>query len=385
LVLSGLSLAASGLAQRPPRDLHLVGDHWTAWNPPEEIPEGAQVHTIEAGDTLWDLAQQFLGDPYLWPQIWERNQYILDAHWIYPGDPLLMGLEVQPGEDVLGEEEQPTGEEAIAEAEEAPLPGLEGRKRQVSPFVQLGTPDDIYCSGFIGAPKEEFAYTITGSEYDSLGPSLKPGEGGKIRAHFGVADTVKVGLELSDIVYVDGGRERGLTPGDTLVAVDARQIVHHPHTNREVGRLYAYLGRVRILSVQADSAIGEIVQSCHPMTTGAHLRPFEPEPIPSERRTPMRPVNQPTTADRLAEAAVILRAKDDLLSVGQDHVVFIDRGTDDEITPGDIFTVYRLGKKGNPPVVLGELAVLSVHSRSSIGKIITSRYPIYIGDVLEPK
>ena len=26
-------------------------------------------------------------NPYLWPQIWDQNRYITDAHWIYPGDP----------------------------------------------------------------------------------------------------------------------------------------------------------------------------------------------------------------------------------------------------------------------------------------------------------
>ena len=82
-------------ADRPPRDLHFVDGHWTAWNPPAP-PPGEQVHVIARGDTLWDLAAKYYGDPYLWPQIWEKNQYILDAHWIYPGDPLVLGPQVAP-------------------------------------------------------------------------------------------------------------------------------------------------------------------------------------------------------------------------------------------------------------------------------------------------
>src|SRR5262245_61831517 len=100
--LSGCVLAtlvlSSGLAaaaDRPPQDLHLVGDHWTAWDPPA-LPGGVQIHVIQRGDTLWDLAGKFYGNPYLWPQLWERNQYILDAHWIYPGDTLVLGVEVAP-------------------------------------------------------------------------------------------------------------------------------------------------------------------------------------------------------------------------------------------------------------------------------------------------
>jgi hypothetical protein len=37
---------------------------------------------------LWDLAEKFYGDPFLWRYIWEHNQYIADPHWIYPGNPL---------------------------------------------------------------------------------------------------------------------------------------------------------------------------------------------------------------------------------------------------------------------------------------------------------
>src|SRR5262245_32943232 len=96
LVAASLPLAA---ADQPPKDLHWTGDHWTAWNPPTPAP-GEQVHVVVRGDTLWDLARQFYGDPYLWPQLWERNKYVLDAHWIYPGDPLVLGPEVAPVENL---------------------------------------------------------------------------------------------------------------------------------------------------------------------------------------------------------------------------------------------------------------------------------------------
>ena len=69
----------------PPGNLQMVGDHWTPYDPPTSFPEGANVYIIVQGDTLWDLSEANLGDPYLWPRIWEANQYILDAHWIYRG------------------------------------------------------------------------------------------------------------------------------------------------------------------------------------------------------------------------------------------------------------------------------------------------------------
>lgn len=47
-----------------------------------------QVYIIRKGDTLWDLAFRFLGDPFAWPRIWHQNPFIKDPNLIFPGDKL---------------------------------------------------------------------------------------------------------------------------------------------------------------------------------------------------------------------------------------------------------------------------------------------------------
>ncbi len=43
-------------------------------------------HTVVRGETLWGLAQQFLSNPFRWPEIYHLNQStIANPHWIYPG------------------------------------------------------------------------------------------------------------------------------------------------------------------------------------------------------------------------------------------------------------------------------------------------------------
>jgi len=377
-VASILAGAAAWGSDRPPKKLHKVGDHWTAWNPPTSFPEGVKLYTVVPGDTLWDLSAKFLSDPYLWPQLWEHNRYILDAHWIYPGDPLVIAPKVEPVEK-LGKESPPAAEKTEGEKTKQ---GLEVAQATEGP-VPLGTESDIYCSGFIGNLKEKFGYKIIGSEYGNLSVEESPDIQEAPSAATGT--TVKYDLSSGDIVYLDGGRDGGLSPGEVFTAVDPGQVVRHPTTHKVLGRYYAYLGRVRVLSVQDKTAIAEISDACRPIHVGAELKPFQEEPVPLARLGSIRPVNEPAAASEIMHGATIVLSDNGVVSLGQDHIVYIDRGADDNVTPGDLFTIYRLNHQGMPPVVIGELGVLSVQPHTALAKIVRSRYPIFVGDRIDPK
>ena len=402
------TLAGISLAQSPPGGLHQEGDHWTAWSPPAS-PEGAQVYVVQQGDTLSTIAEEQLGNGSLWPQLWEVNQYILDAHWIYPGDPLLIdsaGAQVAANSDVVGEPLDDAQGHLDQLTEDAATPSADGSdpfaellggessttgegwdpsfadQSAPNPPQPLGFETDIYCSGYIGDLEEEFPYSIASSEYEFLTPSLEALRGQEMKGLWGKGDTQKYGLASGDIVYLDGGSADGLSAGELLTVVKPQDKIRHPRSDKVIGRLYRYTGRIRVLSVQEETAIAEIVRTCTPIPVGSKLRIFEPEPVPLRRNTPMRPINFPADNDQLVDAPSIIASVDNIISIADGYLVYVDKGEDQDVLPGDIFTLYRKGRRGYPPIIVGEVGILSVKANSSLARVLRSRQIIYVGDTL---
>src|SRR5438093_3910914 len=173
------SAEAQQTAPPPPTGLSIgpatVPRHWSKYRYPETIPDGATYYIIVSGYTLWDLAGKYLGNPYLWPQIWDQNRYIIDAHWIYPGDPLIMPKVAlvseragEAGAPTAGAEEAEAGARGQVIARPGPgeelVPAIEEMALQCAHYVVSdGEDDSLYILG-----SEQGATKVAFSERDIL-------------------------------------------------------------------------------------------------------------------------------------------------------------------------------------------------------------------------
>ncbi|HEX4825043.1 MAG TPA: hypothetical protein VFV19_12095 [Candidatus Polarisedimenticolaceae bacterium] len=359
----------AGTSTRPPKNLKKVGDHWTAWDPPQPAGEGAYV--IQKDDCFWDLAGKWLGDPHLWPQVWDQNRYVLDSHWIYPGDP----LSVPAKPNVVPPEGPPpsaaanptdtgagnTTETAQAAAPaappaEAPAPAPAPPTRTTPSMIQMADERDLYCSGWIDDQHQPSLLKIAGGELEKI-----------MQAH-------------DDIVYLNQGRTQGIQAGADYVVVRPERKVVHPATKEMVGTYTQRLGHVRVLCAQENTATAVVVSSCEDIRPGDELLPWKELQSPMMDHVP--PMDRCAEPSGLAQGWVIDGGPDALLSVGGGNLISTDLGPEDGIRPGSLLTIYR--DNGDlPRKVLAQGVVLSVENKTSTVKLVTSRVEVRPGDRAE--
>ena len=58
---------------------------------------GSVLHTVRPGDTLFDIARRYLGNPFRWPELFRANAaQIANANLIFPGQRLFVGADGRP-------------------------------------------------------------------------------------------------------------------------------------------------------------------------------------------------------------------------------------------------------------------------------------------------
>jgi hypothetical protein len=255
-------------------------------------PEGQIVeeedgfyYTVQEGDTLWNLSQRFNNSPWLWPDLWRENEQIPNPHWIYPGERIRL----------LRKKSSPTP--AAAENSELSTPPVV--------YFRYANMDQV---GFIRKPAAEPLGSIFKSRDD------------------------KQLISKGDLIYIRPSSPESaesLTPGRRLTLyrqlapTDARDAIE------TIGTQHFLLGIVEISKSETQFAVAKVLQSFRAINVGDLVMAYEP------RDSEIMVVEStPGIEGR------IITGEDHTQIMGDIVTAFIDKGEQDGIEPGQIYTLY---------------------------------------------
>jgi hypothetical protein len=349
-----------------------------------------QTHTVRKGDTLWDLAQLYLKDPFLWPGIYRLNTDVVeDPHWIYPGEVLRIApsdnVAAVPADSVAavatmdtppppqpvdttpmlgGDDSTETlargpQQPSLAETEsENRAPLFEnGRGRTVAEILKAYTnqpyrplrPSEFYSSGF-----------LTENQRLPYGRVLGPVTPQQIRATSSRANALPYA-----VVALAAPRGATYEVGDTLLVVQLGGELD-PH-----GQIVVPTGLAQVTESVDGHYLASVVAMYGPIRNGQRILPVESfSPGAGTRAVPI--------ADGVRGSLIGGLGRQELKE--PQMVVFIDKGRQDGVAAGDIFEVRRkAGRLDNRQQrtnqLLATFQIVHVREHSATGRYLNVLLP----------
>ncbi len=305
------------------------------------------VHVVRGGDTLWDLCQYYFNNPWEWPKVWSYNPTITNPHWIYPGDL----VQLYPG-----------GQGPVAAGDGGGVRPDDRVTRMASPGPPRARAATLRQIAFVDDEELKWAGAIKGSPEEKQ--LLAPGD--EVFIEYPAGKPPQIGQRYA--IYSDARR------------------IQHPETKANVGAYVTLHGEVRITEVKKGrKARGMLTYSTDIIERGMRVGPT---------RTQFKQMNA-VAPDRDLEGVIIgILATDDL--VGENQIIFIDRGSDDGLRAGNQMRVLRRGdaytaKAGPisnagmddreyPDDDIGQIMVVEVGKKSSIAFVTATAQELEIGD-----
>ena len=352
---------------------------------PAPAPAGAtqdsvrRTHTVKKGDTLWDLAAHYLQDPFLWPGIYRLNTDVVeDPHWIYPGEVLRIGPwdnvaavptmdtpipsasdsatiavsdSVQPGADTTDAVAQGPHQPSMAESEEGERPLLfpERKARPVSEILRAYTHQpyralrrsEFYSSGFL-TENQRLPYGRI------VGP-VTPQQIKAVNSRANAMPFTSISLEAPN----------GATyqVGDSLLLLQLGKELE-PH-----GHVVVPTGIARVTEAAEGHYVANIIATYGPIRNGQRTLPLESfNAAAGSRAVPV--------SDGVRGSLIGGLGRQELKE--PQMVVFINKGREDGVAPGDLFELRRRpGRSSDGMIRVNELMatmqIVHVRDRTATG------------------
>lgn len=324
-------------------------------------------YTVVKGDTLWDIAEMFLADPWKWQDLWYNNPQIENPHLIYPGDVIaLIEIDGQQRLTVIDR-----GEDAntlVITTEAAGEDGVVKLRPTARATPVLGTIPAIpreYVEGFLSGNR-----ILDTNELESA-PYIVSGIEGRLL------------LGAGDRVYARGEFDTEL-PAYQIYRIG--ESYRDPNTREFLGYEAIELGTARLEDIEADIATFELRRSNQQVAIRDRILPSD--------ETLLESIFYPSEPPENLQGEIIDAPKG-VSFIGQFDVVLLNVGARDGVEAGNVFRVNRRGERVRDPVNNqrlqlpdengGMLMVFRTFDRMSYGLILEAYLPMRVGDpILNP-
>ncbi len=264
------------------------------------------VHTVVAGDTLWDLSAKYLGSPWKWTGIWERNRFLTNPHYVYPGIRIVI---VPPGPREIALGQEPASASGPAETVAAAVPSVEAVKPAAPPVATLRVPYlDITPADFVRA----------GEFYKDAPKGIGNIRGGK---------DPKVGFVEGDTVYLSLRKE--IPAGQLLGVYRVRGPIDSSGKRPVSGYVKYLIGVIQAGPDLDGQATARVRQSFEDLTRADLIS----EEIPA-----YAPVRIDPGADGIPSSVITGRLENK--EIAQGDFIYLDQGASAGVAVGNVFRVF---------------------------------------------
>jgi len=264
------------------------------------------VHTVIAGDTLWDLSAKYLGSPWKWTEVWERNRFIGNPHYIFPGIQVVI---VAPGarEIALGQEAAAASEPAktvaaVAPSSEAVKPAVPPVAAPKVPYLDIKPADFVRAGEFLKEPPKGIGNIQGGKE-------------------------PKVGFVEGDTVYLSLRKE--IPPGQLLGVYRVRGPIDGSGKRSVSGYVNYLIGVIQAVPNVDGQPAARVRQSFEDLTR---------DDLISEAIPAYTPVRIDPGADGIPSSVITGRLENKELSQGD--FIYLDQGASAGVAVGNVFRLF---------------------------------------------
>ena len=331
----------------------------------EDSTDGSEKspYTIKKGDTLWDISEGRLKNPFLWPYIWDKNRYIKNPDLIYPGRLLVMPY------GIFLEVPAP----APASQEESTTPALPPAPLEpISPPVPVSLPSLSVPQSAAPEAKASMAPASPSTIISQLGRMTLTA---LIDASGYIIDNIEssgviTGSPEEKVLFADGDNvtlllKDNASVGDRFTIFKSPAPVSHPKTGKRVGVLFVPLGEIEITGIQGRDAAGRIIKSYTYSSQGDQIQPGRSSAPPAEVAKAVAP----------DLSGYIIESHEGRMLNAEYNIVYLDKGAEDGVIPGTTF--YVIGEERHD--IVGEVRVISVQAATSTALVIKSVEPFETG------